>query len=587
MTKLEQIKQTAQYAVSAISSAIEMDVAFIDENFRLVATSKTFLEKRGTEVNKKFIRGVFERKVVILPNPGHSELCKGCKYEGNCPETAELVRTVEYNGDIIGVILMVAYSQRQKDKLLENTAGLLDFIGEIAKLICNEIRLNELFEEQKIIRSQLESVINFMDTGIITIDSRGKITQTNQNAVGLLKLKNPAIGESLENYLPGNGFLPLLKNEVIVRMEIEPTYNNTSQCLLSGQPIKVGQKTVGAIISLENIKKLRSVVYDYSEKNIETSLDDIHGTSSEILKNKDYAKQIAKNDSTVLILGESGTGKELFARSIHNESKRFAHPFIPINCAAIPETLLESELFGYTEGAFSGAKKGGKPGKFEIANGGTVFLDEIGDMPLHMQVKLLRVLQDKQVERVGGFKSFHVDIRVIAATNQNLTELIQKGEFREDLYFRLNVMPLSISPLRKRKEDISVLSDHFLKKYSKLLNNKIKGFTDQALELIRAYDWPGNARELQNAIEYAVNLEKKEFIRPRNLPESIVRNTPVRTCRTLAEKTRQFEISVIKEMLETHGYSVEGKSEVARQLGISVPTLYRKIQMYKIKKKLS
>ncbi len=578
MTKLGQIKKTAQYVVSAIASAMEMDVAFIDENFNLVATSKTFLKKRGTNINKEFVRGVIKNKVMILSNPGFNELCKGCVYEGNCPETAELIRTIEYDNKIIGVILMIAYTQKQKDKLLGNTDGLLDFIGEMASLVCNEIKLNQLLKKEKIIQNQLNALINFMDTGIITIDAKGVITQVNAHANELLRLKEEATTQLLENYLSKNDFLPLLDGKIIVRQETDPILNMSNQCLLSGRPVEVEQQIVGAIISLENIKKMRSVVYDYSEKQMETTLDDIHGSSSDIIKIKEYANLLATNDSTVLIQGESGTGKELFARSIHYGSQRVISPFIPINCAAIPEALLESELFGYDEGAFSGAKKGGKPGKFEIASGGTIFLDEIGDMPLHMQAKLLRVLQDKRVERVGGVKSMGVDVRVIAATNQDLLKMQKKGEFREDLYFRLNVMPLSIPPLRARREDIMVLSNYFLKKYSKNFNLKIKGYSKEAEQVLMAYHWPGNARELQNAIEYATNVEKTECITLESLPDSISAGNPLKKYKTLADKIKYFEISMIQNTIKYHGTSVEAKEKAAKELGISLPTLYRKLQ---------
>jgi len=578
MSKLEQIKETAQHVVSAIASAMEMDVAFIDENFNLIATSKTFLEKRGTDINKKFVRGVIKRKVVILPNPGFNELCKGCIYESNCPETAELIRTIEYDNEVIGVILMVAYTQQQKDKLLNNTAGLLDFIAEMATFVCNEIKLSQLLEEEKIIQSQLKAVINFMDTGIVTINSQGIITQVNQHAIELLKLKKQALGEPLGNHLPMDCFFSLLQGETIIRQEVDLLLNKTTQCLLSGQPIKIKQKTVGVIISLENLKKMRSMVYEYSEKQITTTFEDIHGSSSDIVKIKAFAKQIAVNDSTVLIQGESGTGKELFARAIHNASGRAACPFVPINCAAIPEALLESELFGYDEGAFSGAKKGGKPGKFEIAGGGTIFLDEIGDMPLHMQTKLLRVLQDKRVERIGGVKPIDVDIRVIAATNQNLLKMQEKKEFRKDLYFRLCVMPLLIPPLRARKEDILILANHFLKQYSKTFNHKIKGFSKKVANVFTTYRWQGNARELQNAIEYAVNIEKGKYITIESLPAALLATNPRINHNTLADKIKHYEISVIQNTLETHGYSVRGKAKAAKELGISLPTLYRKMQ---------
>ncbi len=578
MTKLEQIRETAQCVVDAIASAMEMDVAFIDEAFNLVATSRTFLEKRGIRVNHDFVKGAIKKKVVILSNPGFNELCQGCPHQGNCPETAEIVRTIEYNNEIIGIIVMVAYTQAQKDRLLGNTAALLDFLGEMASLVSSEIRLVRLLAQEQIMKNQYDAVINFMDTGIIIVDPDGAIRQANQHAMETLRLPGTYAKTPLKNYLPTTDFSPIFKGEPLVRMASTPLLNPSAQCLLSGQPVMMDENVVSAVISIENIKKMHSVVYEYSERQVETTPDDIHGTSPTMLEQKKYAAKLAGTDSTVLILGESGTGKELFARAIHSAGKRSPFPFITINCAAIPETLLESELFGYEDGAFSGARKGGRPGKFEIAAGGTIFLDEIGDMPLHMQAKLLRVLQDKTVERVGGVNPITVDVRVIAATNRDLNTMQKQGLFREDLFFRLNVMPLTIPPLRDRKEDIPVLSRHFLNKYNRETGRGLQGFSKGAGLILISYAWPGNARELQNAIEYAVNMEKTDRILPESLPPAIVSARPRVSETTLTARLKNFEYQVIQEALANHPNTVQGKKEAAKELGISLPTLYRKLQ---------
>ena len=581
MTKLRAIQQTAQHVVSAISAAMGVDVCMIDTKFELVATSKTFLEKRGTDINKHFVTGVMSKDVFVLPNPGDNKLCMGCRYEGKCPETAEVLRTIRYNQEVIGVILMVAYTQTQKENLLNHTAELLEFIGEMANLLCNEIKLQEIIEEEKVLRSHLETTINFADNGMITIDGQGIITQINDRAADILNVtKTSVLGTDLQTILPFQYFSPLIQESQSIKgKEILTVSPEKIHCIISGNPVIVKGKMAGAVISVQDFNRLRSDIYEFTEKQIEYTFDDIYGESDVIRQIKAYARQIAPSESTVLIQGESGTGKELFARAIHSSSRRAAYPFVPINCAAIPETLLESELFGYDEGAFSGAKKGGKPGKFELANGGTIFLDEIGDMPLHMQAKMLRVLQAQSIERVGGVRSIPIDVRVIAATNQDLEQLVKAGQFRSDLFFRLNVMPLHVPPLRNRKTDILILAQCFLAKYNNKNRKDLDGLTGEASDLLMAYYWPGNVRELENAIEYAVNVEKTTTIQATSLPSNISNRGRIHSEKAfLAGRLREYEKLIIKETLASCGNKGNGKKLAAKELGISVPTLYRRIK---------
>jgi transcriptional regulator with PAS, ATPase and Fis domain len=290
----------------------------------------------------------------------------------------------------------------------------------------------------------------------------------------------------------------------------------------------------------------------------------------------------ARGNSTVLITGESGTGKEMFAKAIHYSGSRSKGPFVSVNCGAIPENLLESELFGYEKGAFTGANERGKAGKFELANGGAIFLDEIGDMPLHLQVKLLHVLQNMRFERVGGNKTIIVDVRVIAATNRDLEEMIRCGEFREDLYYRLNVIPLQTPPLRGRREDIRLLMEHFLAKYNAFMNKQITGFTEQAKEVYENYDWPGNVRELENAVEYGVNMAYGDLIDLDALPARLLRDEDGRTQLRdselpLSQQLRSYEKELIAGKLRKYGAAGRGKGAVAKELGISRATLYRKL----------
>jgi transcriptional regulator with PAS, ATPase and Fis domain len=326
-------------------------------------------------------------------------------------------------------------------------------------------------------------------------------------------------------------------------------------------------------------KELSRYKGEFRERNKATyTFDSLIGNSPTFLDAKDQAKKAAKSDSNVLILGESGTGKELFAHSIHNDSKRSMGVFIKVNCAAIPAELLESELFGYEEGSFTGAKKGGKIGKFEAADGGTIFLDEIGELPLHMQVKLLRVLQEREVERVGSTRSISIDVRIIAATNRNLEEMVEKGEFRLDLYYRLKVMTIVVPKLSERSEDIPKLVHHFLRKYQKLMNKQIEGISDGALRILSSYLWPGNIRELENSIERALNMvDEMKMITSDHLPEEISGYKGPSSTLTLNEVMEETERHTIINYLEVMNGN---KSETAKALGISRTTLYEKMKKY-------
>jgi transcriptional regulator with PAS, ATPase and Fis domain len=320
-----------------------------------------------------------------------------------------------------------------------------------------------------------------------------------------------------------------------------------------------------------------NLVRNYLGKEQKITMVDILGKSQAIENAKGRAFQVASSDSSVLITGESGTGKEMFARAIHYASSRASRPLISINCGAIPEGLLESELFGYEEGAFTGAKKGGKPGQFELANNGTLFLDEIGDMPLHLQVKLLRALEDRHIQRVGGTKPVFINVRIIAATNKDLERLLLSAEFREDLYYRLNVIPLHIAPLRERPEDIESYAIHFTDKYNTLLKKSIGYPTKEVLDRLYSYSWPGNVRELENMVEYAINMERGAQISVSSLPERILaEHKRINYC------VKDLERKIISDAIATHANNGNAINNTCTSLGISRSTLYRKLKEYKL-----
>ena len=340
---------------------------------------------------------------------------------------------------------------------------------------------------------------------------------------------------------------------------------------------------MGAIAFLKDYESVRSMVNEVGGYNNFLTFDHIIGSHPSLLATKDRARRAAGSDSTILIQGESGTGKELFARGAHGHSRRSNGPFIAINCAAIPETLLESELFGYEGGAFTGARSKGKPGKLELASGGTLFLDEISDLPLNLQAKFLRVLEEKTITRLGGIRPVAVDARVIAATNRNLEEQVGKGEFREDLFYRLNVIPLKIPPLRERRSDIQVLAIHFLEEHQDA-NLGVEGLSQAVLNAFTRYEWPGNVRELKNAVEYATNMADEPVIQLRHIPEKIRsgtgRSAPNRTPALGLMRMEEMEELLLKLGVETFGTSDKAKREIASRLGIGRASVYRKMNKY-------
>lgn len=434
----------------------------------------------------------------------------------------------------------------------------------------------------------LKSIIDFAYDGILAIDKFGLITVFNpviQKITGVIS-KN-ALGKLVDEVVENTRMNYVLKTGEAELGEIQQI--GETSIVTNRVPIIVDNEVIGVVATFQEIEKIQRIENQIRKKLLakghiaKATFDNIKGKGKEILHTKEKAKLYAEVDSTILILGETGTGKELFAQSIHNSSSRKDKQFVAVNCAALPENLLESELFGYVEGAFTGAKKGGKPGLFELAHGGTIFLDEISEMPLRLQARFLRVLQEKEVVRLGDDRIIPVDVRVIAATNRELHKQVEIGEFREDLYYRLNVLRLEIPPLRNRKEDISDLIYYFIDEKCKTLNRSVKGIAYETLVKLINYNWPGNVRQLENIIERCVVLCKDKEINNEIVFEAIsnllnfipeesslerinIQNTGV---------LKNIEGETIKRVLmETNG----NKTLAAEKLGISVTTLWRRLK---------
>lgn len=468
---------------------------------------------------------------------------------------------------------------------------------------------NELEVTKKLERT-LQTVLDTTYDGHIVIDLKGKIEMINEAACEFIrKPEDKLIGHHVAEVIPEIKLEEALAYD-FQGEKLEAMVIGQRRCLIKKIPVFRDKKHVGAIAKIiyQNLNKWKSVIsrLDYLEKEVSYfrgelsliggtafDLEDILTVSEEMDKVKRLARQSAPGFSNVLLLGESGTGKELFARGIHAASNR-SGSFIKVNCAAIPAELWESEFFGYEDGAFTGAKRGGKPGKFELANNGTLFLDEIGDMPLAMQVKLLRVLQEREFERVGGTKTIRVNVRIIAATNKEMEQMVANNEFREDLYYRLNVIAVRIPPLRDRLEDVPLLATSITKKFSHLMGLGQIKISDSAMMSLASHTWPGNVRELENAIERAMNCIHGNTLEKEHLPEYIQKPKSISRLATPAPQVdttileaevsdfyQQNKLKAEKDAIEMALRQTDGnRSAAAKLLGISRSQFYKKIKKF-------
>jgi transcriptional regulator with PAS, ATPase and Fis domain len=401
-------------------------------------------------------------------------------------------------------------------------------------------------------------------------------------------IENTNLHMTVKTAIPDRGVLQVIQGQPMVVHRI-PLWKNGKVVGAIGMLIFEGVSEVYEILDRLQSEKIKSttetkMMTTEIAEDSRITMDQIIGTSESVLRAKRLARKAARTAATILISGESGTGKEVFAKSIHHLSPYYNGPFISVNCGAIPENLFESELFGYEEGAFTGAKKEGKPGKFELAQNGTIFLDEIGELSLLLQTKLLRVLQEREAERVGSIKKYRVDVRVIAATNRNLEQMVEAGTFREDLYYRLNIIRLHLPPLRERKEDIPTLLAHFSKEICDKYNIVEKQFTSAAVASLVNNPWKGNIRELVNTIEQTVIMSDKDMIDVSDLPRVMRKeSTDDRINLSLIEQAKSVGEEAEKQLILETLEEVDGnKSQAAIKLGIHRTTLYQRLRKYKI-----
>ncbi|MDW7673353.1 MAG: sigma 54-interacting transcriptional regulator, partial [Bacillota bacterium] len=485
----------------------------------------------------------------------------------------------------------------------ENIAGAVEIIRDVSELEA----LAEKFTDVRELCQELEAIIENSFDGIAVTNSKGqllRISKSYSRITGIPWEKiEKHIGSNINDLVAKGTLTSSVTKQVLQSSKastISQRIKDGPELMVTGSPIyNLEGEITRVVCNLRDISQLNEmkqqikenkdlVARYYSEleelRSNQLQLDGIIVHSGEMRRAMEMATRVAKVDSTVLITGETGAGKEIIAKIIHKASPRKDGPFIAVNCGAIPETLLESELFGYDKGAFTGANRDGKLGLLEVANEGTVFLDEIGDLPLQLQVKLLRVIQEQEIVRIGGVKPVKLNIRILAATNRNLQQMVEEKKFREDLFYRLNVIPINIPPLRERREDIIPLAVHFLEKYGKKYSMR-KKFSPDALSLLERYTWPGNVRELENVVERALIMSEGDIILTRNLPvnqdeskEVIVTPIAVNDILPLKEAGELLERELLSQALSM-GRSTR---KAAVLLGVDHSTIVRKINKYKL-----
>ncbi|EPY2304849.1 sigma-54-dependent Fis family transcriptional regulator [Clostridium sporogenes] len=579
-TLLEIQDTVAKYA-NIISNIIKVDVEIVDKNLCRVAGTGIYKNEINKDISKE---GYVYAQVIktgdkqIIKNPGQHYLCKKCNHRDNCVEKMLVCTPIILNEDIIGVIGLVCSEEGQRNYFIKNFDSYIQILDQISDFISTKSYEHLEIERSHMMVNLLNQIIDSVDKGVL-VTKNNEIVHMNTSAMKQLKLKanninkKIAISSTSEYIMGGEVYTITIDNEKFELMgKIIPVF-----------PILSSYDT---IFVFEEIKHLKSKICKVSGGREVIKVEDIIGESKAMIQLKNRIKKIASSSSTILITGESGTGKEVIARAIHCESDKNTNPFIAINCGAIPDALLESELFGYVRGAFSGADPNGRVGKFELANKGIIFLDEIGDMPLYLQVKILRVLQERKLVRIGSNHLIDLDIRVIAATNKDLKKLIKENKFREDLYYRLNVIPLKIPPLRERKEDIDLLMKMLIKKYNVLFGKSVHKVDKECRDILMNYPWYGNVRELENAVEFMINMaDDSGMVTMNMLPPNIVENKNFQVYGMDMDEDikplKDIEKEYILRALDIYGHDTKGKQLAAKRLGIGIATLYRKLEEMK------
>lgn len=580
---LMQIQPTIQRFARMLASVLQLEVEIVDENLCRVAGTGAYGKFLGRQLsgNSRLLRHVLETKTEkVVTQSRFDPLCEGCDSKENCREKAFLGTPVILQDRCVGVISLIAVTHEQQEHISDNLREFSDYVRHISTIF-----VSKLLEDQgpgDNISKIFATMIDNMDQGVLVVDDESRVQFVNQTALKTLGVvQNNIIGKPIR-------FRPLTfeSNFTHGHMQHIVSWVDKSE-LIIGQLHNIQGRQL-FLMAFHQSHTSFSVANAPDEPHIEQLV----GECRVMRQLKRLISRIAPSPSSVMVVGESGTGKEVVARAIHKLSGRRNKPFIAINCAAIPEQLLESELFGYVKGAFTGASANGKTGLIQAANTGTLFLDEIGDMPLMLQAKLLRAIEAREILPIGASSPIQVDIRIISATNQNLAQFIAEGKFREDLFYRLNVIPITLPPLRERQEDIELLVHYFLHLHTRRLGSVYPGIAPDVVEILRKHRWPGNLRELSNLMEYLVNVVPSgEVIDSTLLPPNLLNNgtteqsdvTEVSEAHLSLDDAggtalEEMEKQMIREALSRHN----SKKQVADELGIGIATLYRKIKKYEL-----
>ncbi|EIH2209852.1 sigma-54-dependent transcriptional regulator [Escherichia coli] len=580
---LMQIQPTIQRFARMLASVLQLEVEIVDENLCRVAGTGAYGKFLGRQLsgNSRLLRHVLETKTEkVVTQSRFDPLCEGCDSKENCREKAFLGTPVILQDRCVGVISLIAVTHEQQEHISDNLREFSDYVRHISTIF-----VSKLLEDQgpgDNISKIFATMIDNMDQGVLVVDDESRVQFVNQTALKTLGVvQNNIIGKPIR-------FRPLTfeSNFTHGHMQHIVSWDDKSE-LIIGQLHNIQGRQL-FLMAFHQSHTSFSVANAPDEPHIEQLV----GECRVMRQLKRLISRIAPSPSSVMVVGESGTGKEVVARAIHKLSGRRNKPFIAINCAAIPEQLLESELFGYVKGAFTGASANGKTGLIQAANTGTLFLDEIGDMPLMLQAKLLRAIEAREILPIGASSPIQVDSRIISATNQNLAQFIAEGKFREDLFYRLNVIPITLPPLRERQEDIELLVHYFLHLHTRRLGSVYPGIAPDVVEILRKHRWPGNLRELSNLMEYLVNVVPSgEVIDSTLLPPNLLNNgtteqsdvTEVSEAHLSLDDAggtalEEMEKQMIREALSRHN----SKKQVADELGIGIATLYRKIKKYEL-----
>ncbi len=519
----------------------------------------------------------FNRAAEILTGWSREEAigrpCHEVFKSSSCGEECFLARSILAGSPIENQSVFITHASGKRIATTFSAAPLRDAMGKITGGV-------QVFRDVNTTMNRSLILDNIAD-GVFTVDTAWRITSFNRAAEKITGVPaSEALGKSCSDVFHAN----ICGEDCAIAQSMFTGKPATNRCIqiLNNEEKKIPVSICAApmydslgnlIGGVETFRDLRTINYLQKRLSRRNSLGDILSKSPSMQKIFDLLPQIARSASNVLILGESGTGKELVARALHDMSDRGEGPFVAVNCGALPDSLLEAELFGYKAGAFTDAKKD-KPGRFKMAENGTLFLDEIGDIPSSMQVKLLRVLQEKTYEPLGSTESVEHNVRIIAATNKNLEDLVRQGRFREDLFYRINVFKIDLPPLRERMEDIPLLIEHFITRFNAIQKKSISGITSEAMSSLMTHSYPGNIRELANIIERAFILCKTDFIEKKHLPEALLPGNTVRTDSN-SNSLRDVQSNYLLDILKQNNWN---RLQTARQLGIHKSTLYRKIK---------